>query len=576
MRYLRKLSSFLLVLVMILGITMAVSADETGYSITLTGADADHSYEAYQVLTGTMSKGKLVEVSWGEGVDGSALLQDLQELEGTTFDACASAADVAKILSEQEDDSALLQTFAECVSQNLVAEKAVKSTDITAANATSSTYKIELPAVGYYFVKDGSDFEATNGHSYSNYVLKVADNTAVTVKSTCSELAKYIVDGSDKVTANGKHGVGDLESYRIETTVPNTKYYANYHLVVQDTLSKGLEIQADTVKIKLGTSTLVKGTDYTVRAEKDATTGITTVAFDFGDIATNVRFNRVGQPLVITYQAKIGQDANIGNAGNTNTAYLEYSSDPRHAERMGQTPKSVVSSYVTGIRLYQYTMDGTDRKALAGAQFQISGTSLVQVQTGVESYTLDPDGIYWKLKDGTYTKRAWTEDTKNLYDSLTDKYTKDLTQQWVSGKSRSLAVVGTTDENGLVTFYGLGEGTYEITAVRAAAGYTMLKQPIRVTVSFYPETVYAADGTTVLYTKGWHYAVEYADGTPLEVAEDQVDANGILTLNVMSGQDLKLPSTGGMGTTGFYVLGGILVAAALVLLVIRKRMKEKS
>jgi LPXTG-motif cell wall-anchored protein len=35
-----------------------------------------------------------------------------------------------------------------------------------------------------------------------------------------------------------------------------------------------------------------------------------------------------------------------------------------------------------------------------------------------------------------------------------------------------------------------------------------------------------------------------------------------------------LPSTGGIGTTIFYVVGGVLVLAAIILLVTKKRMSE--
>ena len=35
-----------------------------------------------------------------------------------------------------------------------------------------------------------------------------------------------------------------------------------------------------------------------------------------------------------------------------------------------------------------------------------------------------------------------------------------------------------------------------------------------------------------------------------------------------------LPSTGGIGTTIFYVLGGVLTVAAIVLLIVKKRMEN--
>ena len=50
--------------------------------------------------------------------------------------------------------------------------------------------------------------------------------------------------------------------------------------------------------------------------------------------------------------------------------------------------------------------------------------------------------------------------------------------------------------------------------------------------------------------------------------------NGIVATNVMNNSGTELPSTGGIGTTLFYVLGGILVLVAIILLVTRKRMSH--
>ena len=53
-------------------------------------------------------------------------------------------------------------------------------------------------------------------------------------------------------------------------------------------------------------------------------------------------------------------------------------------------------------------------------------------------------------------------------------------------------------------------------------------------------------------------------------------ANGTVATDVVNTTGLELPSTGGMGTTLFYAVGGILAAGAGVLLITKKRMNTNS
>ena len=111
----------------------------------------------------------------------------------------------------------------------------------------------------------------------------------------------------------------------------------------------------------------------------------------------------------------------------------------------------------------------------------------------------------------------------------------DKKVEWVENKAD--ATPKTTDSNGAASFDGLANGTYYLEETEAPAGYNKLTQPVEVTVN---------GGTT-----------EAALSVTAEVANN----TGAL-----------LPSTGGMGTTIFYVLGSILAVGAIVLLVTKKRM----
>ncbi|MGM9542781.1 MAG: SpaH/EbpB family LPXTG-anchored major pilin [Candidatus Limivicinus sp.] len=104
----------------------------------------------------------------------------------------------------------------------------------------------------------------------------------------------------------------------------------------------------------------------------------------------------------------------------------------------------------------------------------------------------------------------------------------------------------TTDATGKFTIQGLDADTYYLTETAAPAGYNKLAGAVTITIG--------------------------ENGVVNATAEAPQGVNEVKVLN-QSGTEL--PSTGGMGTTLFYVLGSVLVLCAVVLLVTRKRMSNK-
>ena len=114
--------------------------------------------------------------------------------------------------------------------------------------------------------------------------------------------------------------------------------------------------------------------------------------------------------------------------------------------------------------------------------------------------------------------------------------------EWTTSKAD--ATVKTTDANGAAAFDGLKDGTYYLEEVKAPAGYNLLKDPAEVVVN--GASANAANPSSLTVTG-----------------------------NIENSSGAELPETGGMGTTIFYVLGSVLILAAVVLLVTRKRMSSR-
>lgn len=187
-----------------------------------------------------------------------------------------------------------------------------------------------------------------------------------------------------------------------------------------------------------------------------------------------------------------------------------------------------------------YSNDPTDKTSKAtkpAEEHEVYSAKIVidKFETDNESKKLD--GAQFVLYKEVPTEGA-TEATKKMYYKWNDT---DKKVDWVADKSQATVKETGKDGNpGAASFDGLADGTYYLVETKAPAGYNQLTGPKEVTVA----------GSTT-------------DTTKLTVTEKVANQAGTL-----------LPSTGGMGTTIFYVLGFVLVVGAGVLLVTKKRMSQ--
>ena len=127
---------------------------------------------------------------------------------------------------------------------------------------------------------------------------------------------------------------------------------------------------------------------------------------------------------------------------------------------------------------------------------------------------------------------------------------------WVTDQSDATTLE--TSGTGNILIEGLNVGTYYLEETEAPAGYNKLTEPIEVEIN-----------ATTSITSGSE-TVQYKNSN-----EDSYTQATDATVKVLNQAGKQLPSTGGIGTTIFYVIGGGLMAVAAVLLVTKKRMNSK-
>lgn len=215
--------------------------------------------------------------------------------------------------------------------------------------------------------------------------------------------------------------------------------------------------------------------------------------------------------VIVSYSALVNENAVIAGTGNPNETWLDYG-EGKHTEH------STTRTYVWEMKALKYAMKDGQETALKDAQFVL--------------YKIVGEKKSYAVVDQNNKITAWTE---NAHDSA-----KDIK-----------ASVFTTPENGKFSIIGLDADTYYLEEIKAPAGYNALAEPIKVVITAEFNNQTNVGTATVTYNEKFTGEVKIENKTGVE-----------------------LPTTGGIGTTIFYVVGGILVLGAAVLLITRKRMSK--
>lgn len=286
--------------------------------------------------------------------------------------------------------------------------------------------------------------------------------------------------------------------------------------------------------VMVGQDTLTKNRDYEITEKGDHNF---TLKINWRNEDGTFKYDSLTD-ITVTYSAKVLDTAVIAGEGNKNIAKLTYyaidpdNPDPDNPDK----PKPYEDSETSETTTYVYALgfhkvDGADKtKNLSGAEFSVKlGETIIGAVAN---------------QDGTYS------------------YTKDNT---VDGYTTTF----TSDANGLIVIKGLKEGNYTVTETKAPAGYNLLPDSVNIEAVMSDSVVYTKETTTYYDADGNKVNEEVTGGTTVKTTY----LVPVAELIVENNSGAELPSTGGIGTTIFYVIGGILVVSAGILLVVKRRMR---
>ena len=573
----RTLALLVCVLLTVLSVVPAMGATGTKKGetskFTINNTVSGHTYKLYQILVGDVS--------------------NLSEGTGTLSNVDPGSN--AKKNDGETDEEFVKRVYDTVNAVDVTADTLGKVALAFANTATNPEYSVtgdgntkEIDVNnGYYIVvdtymKSGTVTDGTD--TISSYLVAVVGDTMVEPKDDYPTIDKKIVDtDANKAMDDSKKtdtaAIGDIINYEVSGNLPDMTGYTYYYYYITDKLSKGLTLDESSFKVMVGDNTLTKDTDYYIYVtnNRDGTTSFKLAMEDLKKYATGKNI-AVGSTIKITYDATVNKDAAIGLDPNTNTVQLTYSNNPTQSVRKdskdkgipddtvptGVGPDKVTKTYVTELTIIKVDGDGN---ALKGAQFKLTGKNLNQIiVTTNTDFTQKAGGTYYKLKTGAYTQIAPKDDGSNndLYESIDTKYsckvtteTKTLTQ---AGENTNITME--VDDSGYLKFTGLNVGEYTLTETKTPDGYNTI-DPINFTIN---ASVKANTSTTE--TGG---NIVWSSTKPTVIALNET--NGTFTTTIKNTKGTLLPSTGGMGTTLFYIFGAILVIGSGVVLITKKRMK---
>lgn len=336
---------------------------------------------------------------------------------------------------------------------------------------------------------------------------KITGSTTVNGTDTKDEL--YVENGNDVA-------IGDIVNYEITTHIPSySKQYTKVILKIKDTLSKGLTLDPESIKINGAAVDLEMG-KLTTNAD----------GFEF-EIDSNYALANGNKEIKVTYSATVNNQAEKNFDPNTNTAKLIYSNNP--ADDTKETESTT----------YTYTFS-------IGAALSAS----------IKDYNKKINQI---IKVDADNKVISTSKTESGLDADMVIEVKEGAEFTLTNKKTGKDYTATTGKDGGLTFEGLDAGEYTLVETKAPSGFTLNTRQIPVEIS----ATYTTEGkldTLTIKIDGENtstYKATYETTGTIKTITNTTTVTDVINTKIA-----QLPSTGGMGTYLFTIIGVVVMAGA--------------
>jgi len=547
MKKFTKLLGIVLIIALVMSMGTMALAEDTHSVVTIPEKvnGNTHTFNAVQIFTGTQAvdgndNNPLGNIQYSSTVTGSDVVAALNSAFGLTGTAAlastATAAEVAKILGTVSDNDPKLKEFA----NQLYAKYKDAGTALTAGNNTLEK--------GYYLIVDTTNVDENDAKNAA--LLQVTKNVTITVKTSIPSVEKKVDDINDSTGEtvakkdSADYDVGDTVPFHITGTIgSDVDDFKSYKLIFTDTMEDGLKNDKSyTVKFDgtaIGT-TNTAAVYYSVDTSEDQSFQIT--VFFKADTTTGfIPASYANKAVTIDYTATLTEDAvTAGVDGVLNTVELNFSNNPNTDDVTDEGPKDYNKVFTYTVEVDKVKEDETTK--LPGAAFTL-----------YKLYTAETLG----------DKTAVTE---IKYNNGNDTYSIATDEKWVVVDTTT---AGTDTE---FKFEGIDDGIYLLVETTTPDGYNSVK-PSKFEVAASHTEEGAAPADIVLETlSGTDKATAAStDLGAITLAQDTTN-KAQLNTTIVNNSGTVLPSTGGIGTTIFYVVGSIMVVAAGVLLITKKRM----
>ena len=530
-KVIKKLLAALLAVAMLCA--MAIPAFAYNPGETEEDLNTKHDYGAFQIFTGDVSDDNttISNVGWGESIPNHEdFLEKLKEdlTIGNQFSNAKTAQDVLMVISTWDDSDDDSIAFARFVCKYLYPTADAKPEP----DDTGHTGGFEIRKPGYYLIVDISPFhEDDSYHAYNSFLLKVTKapyHVIIKHKVVKPTVEKEVYDNNDIGSTGGwgssaDHAINEPFQFRLIAKLPASKdngraydYYKKYTVCFNDTLSDGITFdkldKVEIANVDGGNPQVIDAANYTRNPNGSQSFKLSIDNVKTCAAAAGLNLNK-GATITVTYTAHLNEKASVNIAGGGTDNKNRVYLEYSNNPRISTSLDHTPESEVC---VYTYQLNNTKYRDDDTPGNELAGAGF-RLYSGKDCTKEQEIKLKKNTTDGTYSRYFGTE----------------AGDEMISGN------------DGQFNVKGLDAGTYYLKETKTPDGYS------------------ACDNKEIVISATHDV--------------NHVSLSGNLSNKIINKKagGITLPSTGGIGTTLFYVVGGGLMVAAIVLLVTKKRMENK-